>query len=61
MSENIALACDIAENALHACDGKFVHAYAKAHTTDPAGFTPRGRELFELIYNAVMHTLEGGE
>jgi len=54
------LACEIAEDVLHSCDGEFVHAYAE-NTDDPSGFTPRGRELFELVYNAVMHRMGGDE
>jgi hypothetical protein len=54
------LACEIAEDVLHSCDGQFVHAY-EDNTDDPTGFTERGRELFELVYNAVMHRMGGDE
>ena len=54
------LACSIAEDVLHSCDGQFVHAYEE-DTDDPTGFTKRGRELFELVYNAVMHRMGGDE
>ena len=62
----IAIACEIAENVLHACEGRFVQAYATSDDNhseqdDPSGFTKRGRELFELVYNAVMHRMGGDE